>query len=108
MDKNEIYENVYDILQLIPLGYVTTYKCLADFLRVHQRTIAAALRNNKRHFIIPCHRVIKSNGDLAGYTPYGREAKKILLISEGVEIIGNKVSEKHIIRNLSKFLENYY
>ncbi|WP_292319673.1 MGMT family protein [Caldisphaera sp.] len=104
MDK----EVIYDIVQLIPMGYVTTYKALGKFLGLHQRKVAQLLKNNKNPIIVPCHRVVMSNGKIGGYTPYGSNVKKALLISEGVEIIDNKVNKKHIIRDFNVLLNDFY
>ncbi|AFZ70736.1 O-6-methylguanine DNA methyltransferase [Caldisphaera lagunensis DSM 15908] len=100
-------EILYDVLEFIPMGYVTTYKALGKFLGINQRKVAYLLKNNKNPIIVPCHRVVMSNGELGGYTPYGKNFKKSLLESEGVKIVNGKVDKKCIIEDLS-LLEKFY
>ncbi len=73
-------------LQAIPYGQVITYKQLAEEIghpRAY-RAVANTLAANPLPIILPCHRVIASNG-LGGYSP-GVEIKKFLLSIEGVTI----------------------
>lgn len=70
----------------IPRGKVTTYRRIAEKVgrpRAY-RAVGNALHKNPLAPIIPCHRVIKSNGSLGGYGG-GVEAKKRLLEEEGVQ-----------------------
>ncbi|MFP3144313.1 MAG: MGMT family protein [Caldisphaera sp.] len=99
---------IYDILQLIPMGYVTTYKALGKFLGIHHRKVAYLLKNNKNPIVVPCHRVVMSNGLVGGYTPYGSHFKEALLRSEGVEINNSKVNKKHIINDINTLLKDFY
>ena len=54
----------------IPLGQTRTYKEIAGRIGKPraQRAVANALRKNAYPLFIPCHRVIKSNGDSGGYS----------------------------------------
>lgn len=75
---------VWRATQQIPAGKTTTYKDLASAIG-HPgswRAVANALANNKIAYFIPCHRVVGSNGKLAGYK-WGIERKKVLLKIEG-------------------------
>lgn len=49
------------------------------------RVIGQILNRNPNPIVVPCHRVVKSNGELGGYA-YGSAAKKKLLEKEGVKI----------------------
>jgi len=84
-----------DLIKLIPKGKVTTYKELARVLKSSPRAVGQALKRNKNLVIIPCHRVVMSNGRLGGYA--GGIKKKInLLRKEGVELINGRVDlSKH-------------
>ena len=64
----------------IPFGQVRTYKWLAEKVGKPKayRAVANVLAKNPFPFVIPCHRVIKSNGDIGGYS-LGKELKKELI-----------------------------
>lgn len=82
----DIEEIVYALVQLIPMGCVTTYKDIANVLKLSPRLVAKVLSRNRSPIAIPCHRVIKSDGRLGGYTINGRKApklKELLLRFEG-------------------------
>lgn len=83
---------VLSLVSEVPKGKVTTYKRLAEALDRPKayRAVGNALANNPRPVEIPCHRVIKSDGGIGGYTD-GRERKRSLLESEGIEVIDGKV-----------------
>jgi methylated-DNA-[protein]-cysteine S-methyltransferase len=102
--KNDLYEAIYVLTMLIPPGLVTTYKSIAEMLGVHPRTIGKAMKENKNPLIIPCHRVIHSNGELGGYSYGGARVKEKLLRIEGVRIINGRVDRKYII-DLKKILD---
>ena len=70
----------------IPKGTTKTYKEIAKILNKPKsaRAVANACGKNPYIQIIPCHRVIRSDGCLGGYSGKGGiEMKKQLLISEG-------------------------
>jgi methylated-DNA-[protein]-cysteine S-methyltransferase len=95
---NDLAEAVYAIIQLIPPGKVTTYGSIARLLKISPRLVGYILKNNSNPIIIPCHRVIKSDGTLGGYSgPGGVDFKRRLLMLEGVEIRGWKVNENSIV-----------
>lgn len=71
---------VYQEVSTIGFGEVRTYKEIAKRLRcpLAYRAVGNALKKNPLPFIIPCHRVIKSNRDIGGFV-YGERTKKRLL-----------------------------
>ncbi len=81
----------YLILLLIPTGKVVSYSALASILKTSPRAIAQYLAHNRYAPLIPCHRVVKKNGDLGGYTPGGSFIKYKLLELEGVPISGYRI-----------------
>lgn len=90
-------KEVLDLVSKIPKGKVTTYKQIAEALGKPKsyRAVGNALANNPSPVEIPCHRVVKSNGEPGGYIS-GSEKKKELLRNEGVEINSGKIKlEKH-------------
>jgi methylated-DNA-[protein]-cysteine S-methyltransferase len=70
----------------IPRGWVSTYGRIARSLGAPNaaRAVGTALARNPFPIIIPCHRAIRSNGDLGGFRG-GLEMKRALLELEGVK-----------------------
>ena len=64
----------------IPIGEVRSYKWVARRIGKPKayRAVANALRKNPYPLLIPCHRVIKSDGKLGGYSG-GKSLKKELI-----------------------------
>lgn len=85
----DFQRDVWRALTRIPRGQTVTYAELAQTAG-HPRAVRAAANavgKNPMPPIIPCHRVICSNGDIGGYSaPGGVDAKRAILRSEGVEI----------------------
>ncbi|MFH1655763.1 MAG: MGMT family protein [Candidatus Omnitrophota bacterium] len=83
-DKLTPFEKkVLKITSQIPLGQVRSYKWVAKKLgQPHAtRAVGQALKKNPYPMIIPCHRVIRSDGSLGGYAK-GKKLKKKLLLFE--------------------------
>jgi AraC family transcriptional regulator, regulatory protein of adaptative response / methylated-DNA-[protein]-cysteine methyltransferase len=74
---------VWRALQKIPLGQTATYSEIARALGQPQavRAVARACAANNLALLVPCHRVIREDGDLAGYR-WGIERKRALLERE--------------------------
>lgn len=92
-------EKVLSLTKQIPRGKVTTYGRIAYCLKSSPRAVGQALGVNPQPIKIPCHRVVKSDGNLGGYSG-GARKKKQLLAKEGVRIKGNKIFnfEKYLIK----------
>ena len=73
-------ERVWNALLKIPYGETRTYKDIATAIGNNKASRAVGMANNKNNIIIliPCHRVIGSNGELVGYAG-GLETKEYLL-----------------------------
>lgn len=71
----------------IPRGWVSTYGRIARRLQVPggARAVGRALARNPFPIIIPCHRAIRSNGEMGGYQG-GLDMKRVLLELEGIEL----------------------
>ena len=76
----EFEKKVWRATQSIPCGKVASYKNLAFLAgKPHAwRAVGSALRKNPVMLIIPCHRIIKSDGTVGNFSG-GREIKKYLL-----------------------------
>ena len=88
----KIEEKIYRKLLEVPSGYVTTYGDLAKAINLKngQRVVGQIMKNNPFPVIVPCHRVVKSDGTVGGYA-YGSERKKHMLAKEGLEINDDKI-----------------
>lgn len=73
-------KKVWNALQEIPYGETRSYKQIAEEIGKPKAVRAVGMANNKNKIpiIIPCHRVIGSNGKLIGYA-LGLDVKKYLL-----------------------------
>ena len=72
MKKNKLTSFEWDVLTAtlsVPLGQTRSYQWIAEKIGRPKavRAVGQALRNNPYPLIIPCHRVIKSDGKLGGY-----------------------------------------
>ena len=67
----------------IPLGETRTYKQIAENIGKPNaaRAVGMVCNKNPFPFVIPCHRVVGSNGSLTGYA-YGKPLKKKILAFE--------------------------
>ncbi len=86
--------HVYSIVARIPEGKVTTYGDIAKVLgHPHaSRVVGRILNKNPNPILTPCHRVIKSNGNIGGYA-FGKARKKELLKKEGLSFAGDSTTE---------------
>ena len=94
---SSLSELVYALTMIVPPGFVTTYSSIASILGVSPRVVGAALSANKNPIVVPCHRVVRSNGELGGYRFGGARVKRLLLELEGVRFEGDRVLRTHII-----------
>lgn len=83
---------VWQLLLEIPYGTVTTYGALAQKLRdrgisAAAQAVGGAVGHNPISILIPCHRVVGSDGSLTGYAG-GVAKKQFLLELEGVDMAG--------------------
>ncbi|MBF0260226.1 MAG: methylated-DNA--[protein]-cysteine S-methyltransferase [Magnetococcales bacterium] len=78
---------VWEALREIPPGRVESYGALAKRIDSAPRAVGAALGANPIPILLPCHRVVASDGALRGYSGRGGlESKRFLLRLEGIEI----------------------
>jgi len=78
-------KKVWNELKRIPTGETRTYKEVAKAIGAPRaaRAVANACASNPHPIVIPCHRVIRSDGKLGGYSgPGGTKQKKRLLEQE--------------------------
>lgn len=81
------YDKIYDAVKTIPEGRVTTYGHVAMLAgNPHwARVVGYALHKNPLPGIIPCHRVVTRNGEVAESFAFGGgETQRELLENEGI------------------------
>ena len=65
----DFQKKIYDALMLIPSGKVTTYKFLSNYVNCNSsQAVGQALKKNPHAPQVPCHRVIKSDLTIGGYS----------------------------------------
>ena len=86
--------SVWNILTEIPYGQTTTYGEIARQIaarrgvdRMSAQAVGGAVGHNEISIIVPCHRVVGTNGSLTGYAG-GVDKKVRLLTLEGVDMSG--------------------
>ena len=93
-------KKIWELTKKIPRGKVTTYKLLAVAAGTKAyRAVGNAMNKNPYGILncqgkemVPCHRVVGSNGHLHGFA-HGLKKKAELLRKEGVKIKDNKVED---------------
>jgi len=91
-------KKVYQICKKIPRGRITTYKIVAEKMKTKAyRAVGTALNKNPHGILkcegknmVPCHRIINSNGFVGGFAN-GIKNKIKLLKKEGIKINNNKI-----------------
>ncbi len=77
--------SVYKATLAIPAGQTRSYSQIATYIRrpTATRAVANALAKNPLPLVIPCHRVIRADGNIGGYR-WGKDKKKKLLAEEKI------------------------
>ena len=88
-------ERVYGLCKQVPRGEVTTYKEIGKALggkgQVY-RAVGAALHKNPFAPLVPCHRVVCSDGSVGGFA-FGKRKKSALLRKEGITVKKGRIAE---------------
>ena len=92
-------QKIYKKLLKVPKGQITTYGELSKAvgLKNGQRAVGKIMNKNPYPVIIPCHRVVMSNGNIGGYA-YGKHIKTKLLNDEGIQIENEKKGKVELSR----------
>lgn len=87
------FEDVYEVVKLIPKGSVTSYGAIAHYLgtRMSARMVGWAMHGAPKG--VPAHRVVNSKGLLTGKIHFKTPTTmQRLLEKEGVEVINDKIT----------------
>lgn len=94
-DNQGFFQQVYEVVKLVPYGRVTSYGAIAEFLgsKGSARMVGWAMNNSHNQpENIPAHRVVNRNGLLTGKQHFGGgDVMKNLLESEGIEVEENQI-----------------
>ena len=94
MQSSNFFNDVYDVVKLIPNGRVTSYGSIAKYLGTTKgaRVVGWAMNNSHHDSSIPAHRVVNRNGLLTGKHHFPREnLMEDLLKKEGILIRNNRI-----------------
>ncbi len=93
--KDDFFQQVWQVAQLIPYGKVTTYGAIANCLGKPNAARLVGWAMNKSFSSeqnIPAHRVVNRNGELTGKMHFGNPLlMEKLLKEEGIKVENNKI-----------------
>ncbi len=93
-------QKVLNMIRKLEFGEICSYSRVAELCGSPRsaRAVGGALASNPIPVIIPCHRIVASNGRLTGFSaPGGVNAKKVLLRLEGIEFNGLLVAANQMV-----------
>jgi len=80
-DVTEFNRGVLELARTIPYGTLKSYKWVAETIGSPRATrpVGQALAHNPLPVVVPCHRVVNSDGSLGGYSGGGPDMKRRLI-----------------------------
>ena len=97
-----VYENIYELVRLIPHGKVTSYGLIAQALEISGGARQVGWAMNQAHTAepyVPAHRVVNRKGFLSGNLHFGTPTAMLeRLEAEGIQIIDDQIQnfEQHL------------
>jgi len=94
--KTDFFQNVYEVVKLIPRGQVTTYGAIANYLgaKSSARMVGWAMNASLLHPDIPAQRVVNRQGLLTGKMHFGSPtAMEELLEAEGISVKNDQIQD---------------
>lgn len=92
MANTNFFEDVYEVVKLIPKGRVTSYGAIAKYLgtKMSARMVGWAMNNSPEN--VPAQRVVNRNGLLTGKHHFEtHDTMQKLLEKEGIKVIDDKI-----------------
>jgi methylated-DNA-[protein]-cysteine S-methyltransferase len=86
MKATPFQKGVWEMVKTIPYGQTRTYKWVAEKIGNPEafRAVGQALKKNPLPGIIPCHRVIRSDGKLGGFSKGLKEKARLLKLENAL------------------------
>ena len=98
-------KKVYGVMSTIPFGQVRTYRWLAQNIGNPRalRAVGSANARNRWPVVIPCHRIVGSDGSLTGFSaPGGLALKEELLRLERIPVAEGRVQSPHLLPTVAR------
>lgn len=92
--QGDFFQNVYDVVRLIPKGRVTSYGAIANYLGAPRSSRMVGWAMNNAHSLsdVPAHRVVNRNGLLTGKHHFKTATQmEELLKSEGIDVHADQI-----------------
>ena len=96
--KPNFFQDVYEVVKLIPPGRWTSYGAIAHFLGTRGSARMVGWAMNSAHGLsdVPAHRVLNREGRLTGKAHFSPPAKmQNLLEAEGLRVVDDRIVEAH-------------
>ena len=100
LNNKDFFEQVYQVVKLIPKGRVTSYGAIGNYLgaRKSARMVGWAMNASHAHLDIPAHRVVNRIGLLTGKIHFEKESTmQERLETEGITVEKNQIQNFKII-----------
>ncbi len=93
MPNDSFFEQVYQVVRLIPEGRVTSYGAIAHYLSAPRaaRMVGWAMNASHGDDSVPAHRVVNRKGVLTGKHHFGLNPMETLLQEEGIIVVENQI-----------------
>lgn len=95
MPSSDAFQDIYEVVKLIPPGKVSSYGAIAEYLgsKGGARLVGWAMNACHSQPDIPAHRVVNRNGVLTGKHHFGGNRMQELLEAEGVEVKNDQIQD---------------
>lgn len=106
--RTNFFNDVYEVVKLIPEGRVTSYGAIAEYLGStgRARMVGWAMHGAFTVDGVPAHRVVNSSGQMTGSVHFGGDRMEQLLKAEGIKVKNDKILDfKTVFWNPSEELE---
>lgn len=94
---SDFFQDVYDVVRLIPKGRVTSYGAIGEYLGAKRsaRMVGFALNslNHNAENQVPAHRVVNRKGELSGALAFENPSMAERLMAEGILVEDNVIKD---------------